>query len=173
MSGIPYDAVLDAPGFRLGLRCDDAGISAIDFLADDVPLKRPESALARAAAQQIAAYLADPGSRFALPLKPAGTSFQRRVWQAIAAIPSGETRSYGEIARALGSAPRAVGQACGANPYPLVIPCHRVVGAAGIGGFAHARDGLLLAVKRWLLAHESSPGAPQGARGRADELTGA
>ena len=78
----------------------------------------------------------------------------------IAAIGPGLTRSYGEIARELGSSPRAVGQACGANLVPLVVPCHRVLAAGGLGGFAHHEGGFHLAVKRWLLAHEGA------ARGR-------
>jgi methylated-DNA-[protein]-cysteine S-methyltransferase len=90
----------------------------------------------------------------ALPTAPAGSPFQRRVWQAISAIPSGRTRTYGEIAAELGSAPRAVGGACRANPYPLLVPCHRVIGAAGLGGFAGDASGRLIAIKRWLLAHE-------------------
>jgi methylated-DNA-[protein]-cysteine S-methyltransferase len=69
-------------------------------------------------------------------------------------IPRGETRTYGEVATTLGSAARAVGQACGENRLPIVIPCHRVVAAGGIGGFGHARGGYLLEAKRWLLGHE-------------------
>lgn len=85
---------------------------------------------------------------------PAGSPFQRRVWRAIRAIPSGRTRTYGEVAAELGSAPRAVGGACRANPYPLLVPCHRVIGATGLGGFAGDASGRLIAIKRWLLAHE-------------------
>jgi len=90
-----------------------------------------------------------------LPLRAAGTAFQRRVWGRIDAIPSGKTRTYGELANEIGSGPRAVGNACGANPYPVVVPCHRVVAADGrLGGFAGNRAGFLLDVKRWLLNHE-------------------
>jgi methylated-DNA-[protein]-cysteine S-methyltransferase len=104
---------------------------------------------------QLAAYLVDAEFVPALPLHPAGTPFQRRVWQQIAAIPTHQTRTYGEIAKALHNAPRAVGQACGANPFPVIVPCHRVVATAGgLGGFAGQRAGFLLDVKRWLLAHE-------------------
>ena len=77
----------------------------------------------------------------------------------ISAIEAGRTRSYGELARELRSAARAVGQACGANPLPLVVPCHRVLAAGGIGGFAHSEGGFLLEVKRWLLAHEGAAAA--------------
>ncbi len=71
-----------------------------------------------------------------LPLRPDGSPFQKRVWEAMTAIPSGRTRSYGEIARELDSAAQAVGNACGANPIPILIPCHRVVGASSLGGYS-------------------------------------
>jgi methylated-DNA-[protein]-cysteine S-methyltransferase len=84
------------------------------------------------------------------------TDFQRKVWKGIAAIRPGKTRTYGELAERIKSSPRAVGNACGANPYPLVVPCHRVVATNhGLGGFARQRGGFLLDVKRWLLAHEA------------------
>ncbi len=153
-SGVPFEAVIATPFGRLGVRIDGDAVSEISFLPDDAGLRAPADALAGRACAQVQRYLRDPGFRFDLPLKPAGTAFQRRVWKAISAIPPGGTRSYGDIARELGSAPRAVGQACGENRFPLVIPCHRVVSASGIGGFAHADGGYLLRVKRWLLAHE-------------------
>ncbi len=71
-----------------------------------------------------------------LPLAPAGSAFRQRVWRAMRAIPVGETRSYGAVAQALGSAARAVGGACGANPIPILIPCHRVVAGSGLGGYS-------------------------------------
>ena len=90
---------------------------------------------------------------FDLPLAPQGSDFQKRVWAALCAIPPGETRSYADIARAIGSAPRAVGGANGANPIPLFIPCHRVIAADGsLGGYSGG-DGP--ATKRYLLDHES------------------
>ncbi len=154
MADAAYQAVITAPGFCLGVRCDDRLITGIDFLEPRDALA-PRSPLAATAAEQLSAWLADPSFAFSLPLAPAGTPFQRRVWAGIAAIPRGATRSYGELARALSSSPRAVGNACGANPYPVVVPCHRVVAAGGgLGGFARQRGGFLLEVKRWLLAHE-------------------
>jgi methylated-DNA-[protein]-cysteine S-methyltransferase len=85
-----------------------------------------------------------------VPLDPPGTPFQRKVWAAVRAIPAGETRTYGDLARVLGTHPRAVGSANGANPICLAIPCHRVVGASGeLRGYAFG-----LERKRWLLAHE-------------------
>ena len=143
-----------APGFALGVACNDDEILGIDFLPPRAG-QAPGSLLAREAVRQIRAYLDDPGFCFGLPLAPAGTPFQRRLWNSIAAIPKGQTRSYGELASTLASAARAVGGACGANPYPLIVPCHRVIAADGsLGGFARERGGLLLDIKRWLLRHE-------------------
>jgi methylated-DNA-[protein]-cysteine S-methyltransferase len=149
-----YQAVIAAPGFSLGLRCNDDEITAIEFLEPCAELAAT-TRLAHEAARQLRCYLQNPSFVFTLTLAAAGTSFQRRVWAQIASIPHGETRTYGALAQALHSAPRAVGGACGANPYPLVIPCHRVVSSdGGLGGFARKRGGLLLDIKRWLLAHE-------------------
>ena len=123
-----------------------------------LPLSSPgiaaRNALAERAARQLEAYRADPDARFDLPLLVEGTPFQLRLWEALRAIPRGKSLTYGELARRLGAEARAVGQACGDNRLPIVIPCHRVVAADGIGGFAHATGGYLLEAKRWLLAHE-------------------
>ncbi|HZV54981.1 MAG TPA: methylated-DNA--[protein]-cysteine S-methyltransferase [Rhodocyclaceae bacterium] len=151
-----YSAVVSAPGFSLGIRCNEDEITAIEFLEPGAEIV-PKSLLAKEAVRQLRAWLANPKFTFSLPLAAAGTPFQRKVWAGIAAIPSGNTRQYGELAAAIGTGPRAVGNACGANPYAVVVPCHRVVAASGgLGGFARNRGGFLLDVKRWLLAHERS-----------------
>ena len=156
-----YAAIVAAPGFALGVCCSDEEITAIEFL-EAQPEVAATSPLAAEAARQLHAYLGDPAFDFGLPLRPAGTPFQRRVWAEIAAIPHGETRCYGQLAESLKNAPRAVGQACGANPYPLVVPCHRVVASGGgLGGFNRQDGGFLLDVKRWLLKHEGSELADQ------------
>jgi len=152
--GETYSAVLSAPTFSIGIRCDDDEITEIAYLEPRAEIQ-PATPLAQEAVRQLRAYLKDPRFVFSLPLAPAGTPFQRKVWQGIANIKPGKTRSYGELAASIHSGPRAVGNACGANPYPLVVPCHRVVAAhQGLGGFARCRGGFLLDVKRWLLAHE-------------------
>ncbi|MBK7744219.1 MAG: methylated-DNA--[protein]-cysteine S-methyltransferase [Betaproteobacteria bacterium] len=139
----------------LGIRtCGDA-LTGVDYLPRSERAQRPVDAFTAEVVAEIGRYLADPQHRFALPLDPAGTPFQRRVWQEIDRIPVGESRTYGEIARALRTGPRAVGNACGANPIALVTPCHRVVGSRGaLGGFGGAAAGDPLAIKRWLLVHE-------------------
>jgi len=110
--------------------------------------------LPQAIADQLDAYFLDGSYRFDLPIELQGTLFQRRVWQALRGIEPGQIRTYGELARELGTSPRALGGACRANPCPIVIPCHRVLAADGLGGFAGDTSGRKLAVKRWLLEHE-------------------
>ena len=156
MPAHPFQAKLKTPFALLGIRAEDDRIVEIVFLRRDGEALAPETRIAERACAQIERYVDDPEFRFDLPLASHGTPFQRRVWRKIAAIGPGRTRSYGELARDLGSAPRAVGQACGANPLPLVVPCHRVLAAGGIGGFAHHEGGFHLSVKRWLLAHEGA-----------------
>ena len=113
---------------------------------DDTPLLRE-------ACRQLQAYFDGTRSAFDLPLAPHGTPFQQRVWAALCEIPAGQTRSYGEIARQVGSAPRAIGQANGANPIPILIPCHRVVAAGGgLGGYSGGQGP---ETKRFLLEHEA------------------
>ena len=149
-----YSAVLPTPTFALGIRCNEDEITEITYLEPRAEIK-PLTPLSKEAVRQLRAYLKDARFEFGLPLAPAGTAFQRKVWQQIAAIPCGQTKSYGEVASAIHSGPRAVGNACGANPYPLVVPCHRVLAANhGLGGFARQRGGFLLDVKKFLLAHE-------------------
>ena len=155
MNTAHYQAIVAAPGFALGVSCNDDEITGIDFLEPRAE-QAPQTALAAEAVRQLHAYLADPAFVFGLPLRPVGTTFQRRVWAQISAIPSGRTHTYGELAKSIKNAPRAVGQACGANFYPIVIPCHRVIASGGgLGGFARERGGFLLDVKRWLLTHEN------------------
>jgi methylated-DNA-[protein]-cysteine S-methyltransferase len=151
-----FQAKLRTPFALLGIRAGEDELAEIVLLGRDGEALAPRSRLAERACVQIGRYVEDPQFRFDLRLAPRGTPFQRRVWEKIAAIGPGRTRSYGELARELSSAPRAVGQACGANPLPLVVPCHRVLAAGGIGGFAHHRGGFHLSVKRWLLAHEGA-----------------
>lgn len=150
-----YAAKLRTPFAVLGIRTRDGRLTGVEYLPLAVRAEQPVDGFARQLVDEIERYLADARHRFALPLEPAGTSFQRRVWAEIERIPVGEARAYGEIARALRTGPRAVGNACAANPIALVIPCHRVVGSRGaLGGFGGAADGDPLRIKRWLLGHE-------------------
>lgn len=150
-----FTAILALPSCHLGLCESTPGKArAIVFLAPHTPLLAPRSALATSFVIQIQDWLNNPASPLTLARADSGTPFQQRVWVSISAIPCGQTRNYGELAQKLGSAARAVGQACGANPFPLLIPCHRVLARSGLGGFAHGQEDWLLATKRWLLARE-------------------
>lgn len=149
-----YQAKLFAPFGVLGILCVGDELTGIDFLAPETFSQSPLSPFAQTVCKQLAAYFDNPDFQFSLTLKFNGTAHQGKVWQLMREIPRGETRQYGELAQELASSPRAVGQACGSNPIPIVIPCHRVVSKAGLGGFAHHRDGYQLDIKRWLLTHE-------------------
>ncbi len=150
----PFDSILPTPFGALGIRVHGDALAEICFLPPGTPGLAGTLALAREAEHQLRAYLTSPQHRFDLPLQSTGTDFQQRVWAEIAAIAPGELRAYGQLAQRLGSAARAVGQACGANPFPVVVPCHRVVAQHALGGFAHARDGFLIDTKQWLIQHE-------------------
>lgn len=110
------------------------------------------------AVRQLETYFADGSFRFDLPLQPGGSDFQRAVWDFMLAIPAGKTRSYGDCAKTIdgtaGNDARAVGGACGANPIPVIIPCHRILAAGGDAGGYSGKGGLT--TKRWLLRHEGA-----------------
>jgi methylated-DNA-[protein]-cysteine S-methyltransferase len=113
------------------------------------------SSLLAEAARQLAAYFDGRLRDFDLPLAPEGTAFEGRVWAAMQAIPYGQTRSYGDLAGMTGSAPRAVGRACGKNPIPIVVPCHRVLAKGGLGGYSG--DGGLVTKQRLLALEGALP----------------
>jgi methylated-DNA-[protein]-cysteine S-methyltransferase len=150
-----FDVIVAFPRMKVAVRTRDDRVVEIRYLPAEIETKAPTNSLASLAAKQLERYREDPDARFDLPLAVEGTPLERAVWDAMCAIPRGRTRTYGELARELGADPRAVGQACGDNRLPIVIPCHRVVAADGIGGFGHSRRGYLLEAKRWLLAHEA------------------
>jgi methylated-DNA-[protein]-cysteine S-methyltransferase len=149
-----YSAIFFTPFAALGIVTTTGRLSAVEFLPPAMPAQPPQDDLAREVCWQLERYLRDPRFRFDLPLAQAGTAFQRRVWAGIAAIPAGATLTYAGLAEKLGSGARAVANGCGANPIALVIPCHRVVGSHGLGGFMGGRRADALDIKRWLLAHE-------------------
>ena len=157
-SSIEY-CVLPAPFGCLGVQTElvdgSLMISKIDYLPLGTALVPPANDLAKVFARQCAQYFNDASSIFDVPLKPLGTVHQQKVWNATLGIEVGRTSTYGEIAKKIKSGPRAVGTACGANPYPLVTPCHRVVSAQGLGGFMKEdAPGFYRQVKTWLLKHE-------------------
>ena len=153
--------VIAAPFGRLGILTEMVDgslmLAKIEYLPRSSALVAPTNQLAKEVEKQFKTYFKNPYYQFELPLKPTGTEHQQKVWRSIQAIPVGNTKTYGEIAKKLKSGPRAVGAACGANPYPLIAPCHRVVSAQGIGGFMKENSpGLYRQIKIWLLKHEGA-----------------
>lgn len=153
---LAFDAVVAAPFGNIGFRLADGQVIESVYLPKSIKPQAPKSLLAREVVRQMRAYLRDPEHVFDLPLAEHGSAFQQRVWAEIMRIPSGKAVSYGDIAKRIRSGPRAVGGACGANWFSLIVPCHRVLAAnRGIGGFGDsAEGGLHMNIKRWLLAHE-------------------
>lgn len=149
-----YQAIIVTPFARIGLRMAGAAVSALDYLPTNTPEQPPTDAATARVVEQLQAYFRDPHAPLTVPLLLEGTTFQRRVWNALQAIPPGTTMTYGELAQQLGTAARAIGVACRTNPLPILIPCHRVVGRQGLGGYAGAVTGDPLGIKRWLLQHE-------------------
>lgn len=150
---------MPSPVGTLLLAADDDGVRHIRFERERHPMRREgdwvrDGARVAFVREQLEQYFAGERRTFDLPLAPRGSAFQLRVWEALRAIPFGRTVSYSEVARRLGEldAARAVGAANGRNPLPIVVPCHRVIGADGsLVGFGGG-----LGRKRWLLAHEGA-----------------
>jgi len=151
-----YSARLEGPFAVLGIRTRGQRLTEIEYLPLGAATLKPIDSFSHEVCRQLVRYFRDPDFLFDLPIEVQGTGYQQRVWQAVQAIPRGRALSYLEVARQINSAPRPVGTACGANRIPLVIPCHRVVGSSGLGGFMHSRAGRPLEIKRWLLRHEGA-----------------
>lgn len=152
-----YDARLKTPFATLGIIASETHLLHIHFLPMDVTAKAPTTnTVAHLASVQLMAYIENADFKFDLPIKLAGSKHQLDVWRAMQKIAAGKTQTYGELAAKIDSSPRAVGTACGLNPVPIVVPCHRVVAANGLGGFMGGKRNDPLAIKRWLLAHESA-----------------
>lgn len=149
-----YDAVILAPFGAVGICTQDDFLTGITLLPVTQAAKPSSDSFTQYVANQISQYFRDPQASLDVPFAVKGTPFQRRVWQAIAAIPCGQTLAYGELAEKVGSGPRAVANVCGANQVPLFIPCHRVVAKNGLGGFMQGTENGLK-IKKWLLDHES------------------
>jgi methylated-DNA-[protein]-cysteine S-methyltransferase len=156
VSGGNFDVTYVAPFAVLGIRTNGRAVTELRYLPSDVAPLGPRTALGKEVVRQIETYLIEPGFVFDLPLEFDGSDFRKRVWKEMCTIPAGETLTYGDVAKRIGSAARAVGGACGDNRIPLIIPCHRIVARDGIGGFMHTTGNRELGIKRWLLAHEQA-----------------
>lgn len=145
--------VTPSPIGPLGIQFENEKITRINFLAKETKTTA-ENTFSKKIKQQLATYFKKPNHAFEIGFELKGTPFQQKVWNAIYKIPKGKTLTYQDIANKLKTSPRAVGNACRANPVPLIVPCHRVVGKNHLGGFAGDTSGKLLAIKKWLLQHE-------------------
>ena len=145
-------ALVDSPFGALGIIEQGGAITGLDWRGR---AEGEETDLLREAAKQMTAYFAGELQEFDLPLRVAGSDFQRDVCDAMRAIPFGETRTYGQIADDLGASAQAVGNACGGNPIAIIIPCHRVLGADSLGGFSGFGG---VETKVALLRHEGAAG---------------
>jgi methylated-DNA-[protein]-cysteine S-methyltransferase len=146
--------------FALNVKYSHEQLLAAEFCALDQGIGVSQAddlnnQLSREIIAQLDAYRANPRFKFDLPLLIKGSEHQQKVWQIMCQIPSGETLTYGEVAEQISSAPRAVGGACGKNPFPIIIPCHRIIAANHqLGGFNSGHIFFNLGIKKWLLAHE-------------------
>ena len=138
----------------LSVQYHEQGIFDISLNAKAGRDAKAPDALGEKIQQQITAYFTQGKNDFDLPLQLAGTAFQQKVWASLRRIRPGQVVSYGELAKKLHTSPRAVGNACRANPVPLIVPCHRVVAANALGGFAGKTAGRMTNIKKWLLDHE-------------------
>jgi methylated-DNA-[protein]-cysteine S-methyltransferase len=160
----PYSARLVSPVGTIGIRADERAITSITLLDSSVVMLAPKkNSLAHLACVQLMSYFDNSTFEFDLPIKLSGSKHQLDVWHAMQTITSGATLTYGELAATIGSNARAVGTACGMNPLPIIVPCHRIVAATGLGGFMGGKREDPLAIKRWLLDHEHAkyPGSRQ------------
>ncbi|AWB67998.1 hypothetical protein C2869_16895 [Saccharobesus litoralis] len=153
-------ALLDSPVGRIAIFDNGKHLTAIDIFPGDINYRQDNTTnLTQHIVEQLRAYFSKSASKACdlseIPIKPKGTEFQQSVWQLMQAIPCGSSWTYGEMASQLETSPRAIGGACRRNPIPIVVPCHRVVAASGIGGYSGQwKAGKRVDVKQWLLAHE-------------------
>ena len=154
----PFGAVFPAPFGAVNIITQDQTLLACALFSERISENIAPNAFSHSIANQVKAYLANPQSPLSATYDIKGTSFQQHVWTEISRIPVGQVLSYSQLADKVGSGPRAVANACGANPIPLFIPCHRVVAKLNVnknslGGFMQGKANGL-AIKQWLLAHE-------------------
>ncbi len=150
----PHTIRVISPVGVLAVACVADKIVSLDIKSRSNTRNQHSDSTTKQISMALNAYFINSKYHFRLPLQLHGTPFQQRVWQALQTIPPGQTRTYGDLAKQLRSSPRAVGMACRANPVPVIVPCHRVIAANGLGGYAGKTAGRQIAIKRWLLQHE-------------------
>lgn len=149
-----FDAVYASPIGSLGISLDGNSLTSLQWISGSVNKSIPASKGAEQVWHCLDAYFESVANIFELPLSLDGTEFQQRTWRALRDISVGQVMTYGELAKCLNTSSRAIGQACRTNPIVILIPCHRVVAANGIGGYMGDRH--QQQIKQWLLAHEGA-----------------
>jgi len=150
-----FHSIIESPVGRLHLSTDDLRVTKVEwFRLPKTNLALASSPHSKLISKQFEQYFNRAHNDWDLSLTLCGTVFQQKVWQYLQTIPLGETRYYSDVARALNSSAQAVGNACRANPFVIVVPCHRVVSKSGLGGYDGQTSGHNLSIKQWLLDHE-------------------
>ncbi len=149
-----YKASVKTPFAHFALVLENNQLVKIDFISQSAKSIQPRSPLAKSIVQQIRQYFSGERQRFEVKLNMRGTDFQNSVWRELLTVRYGKVKTYGEVAARLNTSARAVGNACRQNPVPLIVPCHRIVAASGIGGYSGNTSGPIHSIKFELLAHE-------------------
>ncbi len=147
-------AIIETPAGLLQLHARENELIQVEWLAGGAVPEPAKGEFLKNVVDQIQQYWQNPDTQFVIKRIQQGTEFMNKVWKALEQIPPGQTRTYGELAKLLGTSARAVGNACRNNPYPLIVPCHRIVSAKDLGGYDGATAGEKLSIKQKLLAHE-------------------
>ncbi len=145
-----YKAIIQTPIGKLGISTIGQLLTRIDFLTDDRALITPNEEIIDNIVSQLNQYFQCSSFQFNIPYQLQGTAFQNRVWKTLSKLPKQKTISYGALAKKLKTGARAIGNACRANPLPILIPCHRVIAQGNLGGY----KGKEISIKKWLLNHE-------------------
>lgn len=161
---VSYDGSVTFPFGVMGIRTLDTSLIGLDFLPTGTPEVLPVTATGKQVWNALFAYLGDANSMMEVALASEGTQFQQTIWNALRRIPVGQVWTYGDLAKHVGTAPRAAANACRRNPIPILIPCHRIIAKNGLGGYygqsssddSGDGSGDMLDVKRWLLQHEGA-----------------
>ncbi|MDR3491812.1 MAG: methylated-DNA--[protein]-cysteine S-methyltransferase [Gammaproteobacteria bacterium] len=146
--------IIPSPLGNLCLLIESNTLKSIQYAPIDSQLSQVIAPYALIVQHELEQYFCDPNHVFSIQLEPEGTAFQKKVWRALQQIPTCTTVSYKDISEKLTTSPRAVGNACRANPIPIIIPCHRVVAKNTLGGYVGQTTGAMIDIKKWLLNHE-------------------
>ena len=150
-----FHSIIDSPIGKLQLSMNEERVTKIEWPKSAIinsPLMTSPFSLKMS--NQLEEYFLYAHNDWSMPFVKCGTEFQQKVWHYLQTIPLGETRYYSDVAKALGSSAQAVGNACRANPFVIVVPCHRVISKAGLGGYDGQTIGHNMVIKQWLLDHE-------------------